>query len=217
MFTPPPVPGQPAKKNNTLSIVLIVVSLACLGICGVGGFFTFRAGMDLAKGAVPMVVCAADLQTVRDALVAYHDKNGSFPKSEKWMDDIEPFMKYGANEELKELKNSPMGDTVRPIAKGEPWGCSATETKAYAFAYNANLAGKKMADIKDTSSEVLVFESSEAPKRNLAKPYAKPAGDPEPKLMGNAREWMRAPIRGEIIGSTTSSSTGGVKVSTTPN
>ncbi len=192
MYAPPPIPG---KKNNTLSIVLISVSAVCILICGIGGFMAFNAGKAAIGTVGPLVACTADLKSIREALVAYDLKNGKLPAAATWMTDVRPFLKQN-DAEIKEMENNPVMP-IKLMDPAKPWGCKASPEKTYAYAYNIEVAGKKLADVT-AANPILVFETDQAPKENLAMKYAMPTSKAEPKIFGQVRDWLTARVTGDI-------------------
>lgn len=183
------------KKNNSLSIILIVVSLSCIALCAIGGFFVFQSAKGLVGQVSPMISCSINMTMVRDALNSYAMDKGAYPQAATWMDDVQSYLKE--DKEVQELKKQPIFK-YDPLDPQGAWGCKASETIVYGFAYNAEMAGKKPADIANKRTTVVVFETKEAPKRNLAMPYKEIKEKAEPKIMGENRSFMVGFIDGDI-------------------
>ena len=202
MQTPPPYGAQfgpPPKKSNQLSYILIGVSLVCIGLCGVGGYFAWQQAKGVIDTGMTMVGCTADLKVIRDSLVAYANEKGAFPKAETWQDDIRDKVTAGVAASNKEFEEAPF--KISRIDPNGEWNCVVKDSTGkeikYGFAYNSEVAGKKMAEIKDPATMVLVFESDKTGK-NLAMKYALPPGKPEPKFMNQPREWLKAMVSGDV-------------------
>jgi len=146
-----------------------------------------------------MVGCTADLKVIRDSLVAYANEKGAFPKAETWQDDIRDKVTAGVAASNKEFEEAPF--KISRIDPNGEWNCVVKDSTGkeikYGFAYNSEVAGKKMAEIKDPATMVLVFESEKTGK-NLAMKYALPPGKPEPKFMNQPREWLKAMVSGDV-------------------
>lgn len=154
----------------------------------------------------PMIACSSDLESVRDGIIAYRDKNGKYPAAETWMADIRPLLQ--ANPEMKQLENNPVM-SVKPMDRTKAFRCQATPEKAYGFAYNSAFAGKTTAEGAALGQTVLVFEANAEPKENLAMPFKAQTGEALPRIMGQKRDWLVANLTGDVdfeAGSTRGSS-----------
>lgn len=174
------------RSNNKLlwGIVIGVVSLCCLGVIGLVVF-----GYGLVRKAIPLVVCGVRFERVRDAVVAYaNEHNGKLPDAKTWEDDIQAELAQSSSK-LKEEQRDLGG-----FKAGEQVGC-VFENSTTGIAFNSELSGKKLDDIKDKSI-VLLYEVPAA-KHNAAGPY-KLSTEPGPKFMNVNREWFTAPVEGDV-------------------
>jgi hypothetical protein len=170
MESPPP---YRQKKNNTVVIVLVALALAALCCCGVlGGGAWF--GMSKVG---PLAKCGISMETIHEAIMDYAEANqGKLPNAATWQDDVKPFYV----EALKRDKSSenPFG-TLSP---DEVWGCEA-DGGPTGIAFNADLSGKKLDDLKDKSDVVILFEAP-GKKQNLSMKYDLKQLEPLPKRFG---------------------------------
>jgi hypothetical protein len=160
MQAPPPY-AAPAKKSNSKLIIGLVIGLICiccvLPIVG-GGFFL---NWIVNKGG-PFITCVLAYQQVPAAIEEYAKENGGkLPPAEKWNDVIRPYY-------VKQTKGQREVMSMKFMDPNGEWGCPEVPNKT-GMAYNLDVAGKKLADIKDKST-VLLFESTKTG-RNLAAKY----------------------------------------------
>jgi hypothetical protein len=186
MESPPPY--QQKKKSTGLIVGLIIGGvLVCCGlpILALGGaaFWGFNK-------VGPMAKCGISIELMRNAVVAFADDNGGkLPTAATWQDQIKPY--YAKELTRKKVKENPFG-TISP--EGE-WGCEAEDNVSTGIAFNAELSGKKLADIKDQGGTIVLFESAER-KRNLSLKYDPKTFGKLPKRFGTEL-MMIAPLTGD--------------------
>lgn len=188
---PPPF-SMPEKKKNTGLIVLAIVlgvGICCVGpIVAVGGLGWF--GFRNVQGTV---TCAASLSAIRDSTLAYAKANGDkLPKADTWQDDVRPFY-------AKFLKSETQN--MGPFHLFEPeadWVCENADGTKTGIAFNKDLSGVKISDIKDRLNTVLVFEA-EKPGKNLNESYKKKPKSTSPKIFNEPRGWITMPVEGGDI------------------
>ncbi len=188
-FSPPQ--AAPPKKTNTaliLGIVLACILIPCIGLIVVGAM-----GFNFVKNTIgPMATCAIAFEHVRNATLDYaKDHNGKLPKAETWQDDVRPYYE-------KTSKNT---EDLGPFEAMKPdgdWGCK-TGNSMTGMAFNSELSGKKVEDIKDPYSTVLIFEIESAMK-NAHQPFKVRSDSSSPKLMGEPRGWMEMMVQGGMKG-----------------
>ena len=219
MQNPPPYPGQQKSPNQTLSTVLIVVSLSCVALCGVGGFVAYKKGIEAANSIMPIIGCSADFEAVGAGILAYAKDKKKLPDSAKWQSQVLEYVK-------KELKTSPIGAdeiegmqragiTMRRMKVDGNWGCSVDATTINGFAFNTELSGKKLEDIVSKSKTALVFESDQQAKMNLSMIYKKLPDTAKPEVMGQPRAYLVFYADGSFENSMSDKSKGAkVKIST---
>lgn len=190
---PPPYSPAP-KKNNTVLIVVGVVlglGICCIGpiaVLGVGGLLGFR-------GVEGMVKCAGSMSKIRDATVAYAKANGdTLPSAATWEDKVRP-------EYEKLATNQDMGP-FELLSATDPWVCKNSDGTETGIAFNRDLSGKKLSDIKDRLNTALIFEVEKGGK-NLNEPYKKRDDATAPKMFGQPREWIMIPVEGGDISMST--------------
>lgn len=191
-----PTSRQPASGNKVLVIVLVVFGVLCLGMVALGvvGFMSCRNVLQ--NTVMPMVSCGIAYEEVREAMFAYaKDHDGKLPNAATWEDDVRP---YFAKVDLitKENADAPSGFRIRKMPVEGPWGCKIGPEEYTGMAFNKDLSGKKLADIKDAHSTVLLFEVEKSGK-NLSEPYSPRSTMNAPKLFGESRGWMWIPVEGK--------------------
>lgn len=184
-----PVSRQPASGNKALVIILCVIGGICLLLIAaavIGGF----AVCGLVKNQfLPLVECSLSFNEVHEALTDYaKDHDGRLPKAETWQDDIKPYFAK-IDKMSKSSKDMPAGWKLNKMPVDGLWGCRIGEKGQTGMAFNSELSGVKLADIRNPNQVVMIFEVPSAGK-NLAMPYTPQAKDSAPKLMGEPRPWM---------------------------
>lgn len=197
----PPSFTPPGKKSNTGLIVGLIIGgvvLCCvlpIGLIGGGTFFAFKK----VQGGL---TCAIAFQQVRDSVTAYAEANGGkLPTASKWMDQVRPYYE-------KEVKS--MGAEKNPFGSMPAdgvWACTDESGGKTGIAFNSELSGKKLEDIQNRASKIVIFEVPTA-EMNKNEPYKPLPKSSSPKLMGQPRGWFRAPLEGDIEGSEISGSAG---------
>lgn len=186
----PPAAPRPSTGNRTCLILTLAIGVPCVILTVVGAWFLYNAFQVVMKDFVPMVECADRFANARAALLAYADENGGrLPDATTWQDVSAPYVESNRpakNEEFHAL------DIERLPAEGD-WGCRY-EKKLTGMAYNADVAGKLVADLP--SHAVLLFEIEE-PSRNANMPYDDRPTKGAPTAFGEQREWMEIPLRGK--------------------
>jgi hypothetical protein len=193
MDAPPPYySGQ--KKSNVGLIIAIILGVVCvcciLPILAVGGLGFW--GFSKMKG---MMGCSIAFTTLQRSIQDYADAHdGKLPKADTWQTDIHPYLEKEASKNEKELKmftNGPL-DAV---------GCTNGDSPSTGIAFNTELSGKKISDVKDPLNTVMLFE---VPKTgsNLSEPYKAQPYASSPTMLGKNRGWYVCGIDGrvEVVG-----------------
>lgn len=188
--TPPPFGAQqPAKKNNTVLIVvivLVVLAIPCLLLVG-GGFWVYNVAKT---NVMPMAGCAIGFEELRDSILAYADDNdGKLPNAATWQDDVRS---YFAKESKGNKQDKGPFETFQPDGD---WGCKH-EGGMTGIAFNSELSGKKVADIKDPEDTIVIYEVPAA-KRNASGVYKEQAKSSSPKIFGERRGWFKIALKGD--------------------
>ncbi len=193
METPPPyIPSKPKSKTGlVIGLVIAAVVVCCvapIALLGGGAAWLMNNGQSF-------MTCTMSYTLVPKAVTAYVKKNaGTLPKAAKWQDDVRPFYKK-INTRIAEQGG--LGPFKLAPVDGD-WGCAeAGETSGMAF--NTEVAGKKLADIKDPANTIMLFETSKTGK-NLAFKYKAEPYEKSPKMMGTAehRGWFVVMASGEL-------------------
>lgn len=175
----------------------MVIVLAVLGTllicCGVPlGFFVFY-GFKGFNGAMAMAECAANVDALGKAMQGYAEKNGGkLPPVKSWQTDVAPYLVFD--------KVKGETDLMRFWTKEGEWSCGRN-TKT-GFAYNDDVAGKKLADIaaKDPLA-VLVYETKTIG-YNAHAPYKPQAHSESPDaiegLVKEKRGWAVVTASGKV-------------------
>lgn len=172
-------------------MIILIIILGLIGFCIVAGVVALFLGYRFAKDTVfPAAGCIVSFEAVRESMLEYaktHD--GKLPNAATWQDDIKDIFA----KKVKEFEQQDMFETFNP--NGE-WGCKAEGSRQTGVCFNADLGGKKVADIANPWSVPMVFEV-EAPKRNQAEKYAPRPPESSPKIFGEPRGWVVSMVEGE--------------------
>lgn len=186
-FSPPPTPR---KKNNTGLIIGIV--LACVLIPCIGVGVLMLLGVNWVKNtAFPMASCAIGFEQVRQAIGDYADAHdGKFPQAETWQDDVKSY--YGA---IMKNRAEDLGP-IKPMDPNGDWGCKIDDSRMTGMAFNSELSGKKVADVKDPYGTVLIFEIEKAMKNAHEKYRPRSKASSPQIIMGESRGWLKMMVKG---------------------
>jgi hypothetical protein len=99
---------------------------------------------------------SARLKALHTATMSYHQSEESFPKAEKWMDDLLPRLK------TSDLK---LGEAQKKLIRPDLEGQSGK----FGYALNNKVAGKYRGDFKDGNT-ILFFESVETNRSAVGDP-----------------------------------------------
>lgn len=190
---PPFVPPLPQKRGmSTGTIVLIVglvVGLPCIALIG-GMVWLLTKGVGI---VVPVLECSQRFEDVREAIRLYaKEHDGTLPNAATWQDDVKGYLK-----DIPDRMNSEGRMKLRKLEPEGIWGCAAGDQKWTGMAFNSELSGKKITDVKNPEQTVLVFEIPE-PKRNANLPYKAPPVEKSPMVLGEHRPWFRIPVEGKL-------------------
>ena len=179
---------MPPKKNKTNVIVWWVLGGVCvccvLPIVGLGG-----AGFWLFGKAKGVAGCSFAFTDVQKGILRYAEAHGNkMPKAETWQDDVREDYRKSMTPKAQ------LGPIEQMPADGD-WGCKDSEGVQTGMAFNSDLSGKKLADIQDQVSTVLIFETAHAAK-NQHESYKPSDFTLSPKMLGKNRGWMEAPVSG---------------------
>jgi len=184
--TPPPFnPATPVQASSnsgkTCLIVAIVVIAFCLVAIIAGGmFFSNMFGQVMSAAG-----CMSTFSATENALKAYAlEHNGKLPPAKTWMQDIEPYYRRLYEKQVKTDESK----FFKMIPPGQVLECT-WDNKKTGIAFNSDLGGKRIKDVKDPSTTALIFEV-DAPAMNLAQPFKQRNTDDAPSLFNTKdRDW----------------------------
>ena len=161
------------------------IFLCCLlpiGLVAGLGLFAFGKVKDTAA-------CGLAMGRIQRAMILYSkDHEGKLPKAATWMDDIRPYYRKA------QARTKDTDKVFGSMPDGEPFACTTDGVKT-GIAFNKDLSGKKVSDIKDPMETVLVFETTNL-QANLSETFKEPDFSLSPKVFGKHRGWMKATVAG---------------------
>lgn len=190
-YGPPPFQPQPVRRKSNAPLWITIILAVVLVPCGllIAAIFYFKSTF-WDKSIAPFTACTLSFRDVKLSLIDYADANGGkFPNADNWEDAVRP---YYAKRYQRRAKNEPFA----PMNPNSVWGCEATgeKGKPTGMAFNSDLSGKKLSDIKDPYSTVLIYEIPVA-SHNAHGPYKEPT-EPGPAFLSQHRNWMYAYVKG---------------------
>ena len=193
MESPPPYYSGP-KKSNVGLIIAIIIGVVCvccvLPIVGVGalGFW----GLGKIKGMVGCSIAFTNLQ--RSVQQYADDHGGKLPKAATWQTDIHPYF-------VKEVARHAKEQQMFSNGGADAVGCTNGDSPPTGIAFNTELSGKKISDIKDPLTAVMLFEVPQTGS-NLSQPYKVQSFQSSPKMLNTQRGWYVCGVDGrvELIG-----------------
>lgn len=192
-YTPPPY-APPKKGTNPLVWVFVALgAFCCIAVIGFGAMTATVAGQ--VGNVMP---CMMTMSLTQNSILAYEKENGKFPAADSWQDDISEIYNKRASQITSEVKDAPLGmdKMMKPRDINGELLCNDQNPKTY-LVYNSEIAGKKLADLKDASNTVLFFETTKGGK-NVSSPYVKQEPKDSPKMMGQPRGWNIAYADGMV-------------------
>jgi hypothetical protein len=189
MEAPPPYMAPPRKSKTGLIIGLILGGVVLCCVLPIGGLFGLGFwGLGKMKGTIGCSAAFSDLQNAFQDYADAHD--GKLPKATTWMDDVRPFYREHLNSH-----GAKAGPFDFMPAEGT-FQCTTENEGHTGIAYNTDVAGKAIKDIKKPRETILIYET-QTPSANLAKKYTAQDDSTSPKFMGQPRGWMTAPVQGK--------------------
>lgn len=183
----PPTYMPPRKKSNVIVWVIIGGVLGCcvlpVGLIGGLGFWGFNKIKDL--GA-----CMFNYQDAQKAMLKYASAHGGkLPNAATWQDDIREDFRASMTPKQQ------LGPFQEMSPDGE-WGCKDPDGVMSGMAFNSDLSGKKLGDIKDQVTTIMIFETAH-PGKNLHESFKQKDFESSPKTIGGApRGWIQVPVNG---------------------
>ncbi|HRK21650.1 MAG TPA: hypothetical protein PLX06_07580 [Fimbriimonadaceae bacterium] len=195
---PPPFsPSAPPQRRDRTGLIILFIILGLIAFCILGvvalGFFGFSMAK---KVGGPMIGCAINFEAAREGIMEYaKEHEGKLPNAATWMDDVRPYI----GKHLKKDADAVKMFGAKVMEENGDWGCPVSDTKMTGMAFNADLSGKLLTDVKDPYNTVLIFEI-EAPKKNANEVYQPRPKSTSPTLMGENRGWISMPMEGGMRG-----------------
>lgn len=192
-FNPPPYAPMPPKKGKpglVIAIVVIALFVCCGGpilLLGGGGIWAFNKFGSF-------VTCAISITETRKAILAYERDKGHFPPAANWQTEVAPYYKKVIDSKKSKNERGPFkawnfDENLICVDNPTPTG----------IAYNEELAGKKLSEIKDPSSTYILFEVPQTG-MSLHQKYQHRNPSTYPKFMDKPRPWLELRVAGEIEG-----------------
>lgn len=195
---PPPFsPSAPPQRKDRTGLIILFIILGLIGFCVIGvialGFFGFSMAK---KVGGPMIGCAINFEAARESIMEYaKEHEGKLPNAATWMDDVRPYI---AKHLKKDAEATKLFD-AKVMSENGDWGCEGENSKMTGMAFNADLSGKLLTDVKDPFNTILIFEI-EAPKKNANEVYQPRPKSTSPTIMGENRGWINVPMEGGMRG-----------------
>ena len=192
-FNPPSYSPPPPKKSRPGLVIGIVIAaiLVCCGgpvlLLGGGGLWAYNKFQ-------PFLTCAISLPEARNAILAYEREKGHFPAAETWQTDVAPYYKRVVDSAKSKDKRGPF----KAWNFDENLICTS-EPSPTGIAYNEELAGKKLSDLKDPNSTYVLFEVAQTG-MNLHQKFERRPKSSYPKMMDKPRPWLEVPVSGQMEG-----------------
>ncbi|MBI1757224.1 MAG: hypothetical protein HYR64_08980 [Fimbriimonas ginsengisoli] len=183
--TPPPFNPEPTRAGKGPNVILIVgIILGVLFVCCAGGgAFVWFQGKKFTGPIFRMANCAIGFSEVQKAVLEYADAHdGKLPNAKTWEDDVRPFY------DKVHSRNADQRGPFRGFS-GDDWGCSDAAEGLTGVAFNLDLSGKKISDVKTPDFTPLIFEV-ETRGHNLATPYKSLPKESSPMIFGEHRGWL---------------------------
>jgi hypothetical protein len=187
----PPSYIPPRKQTNWALIIGLIVGgifLCCLlpaGLLGGAGLYFWGKVKD--TGA-----CGIAFEDMQQSLRNYaHDHKGALPKAGTWMDDVRPYY-----QKLLESPEAQGRKFVGTMDVTKPFSCT-TDKRVTGMAFNKDLSGKKIDDIKDQGT-IMIFETDEIG-QNLSAKYVQKDMASSPQVFNKPRGWFSATVGGRTF------------------
>ncbi len=200
-------PPPEAKATNVANRACLFIVIGLVAFCGVGLFILvfFVQGLvtKVSKGAS----CAVMFEMVQSSAIAYsREHNGKLPDGTDWEGTIEPYYARLYAKMETELKKASFLKGFLPPPPGQPLECHSENNVVTGVAYNADVAGKKVSDVKDPETTVLFYETDRRGK-NLVMPYKPLPPSKAPKMVNEQRDWIKVYVSGndQVLKSSSSS------------
>ena len=143
------------------------------------------------NGAKDLVGCTLNIAAIKKSITQYTDEHdGKLPAAATWQTDLAPYVQ-------KQLSKMKEGNPFKTMDANGDWGCSDKDVLTSGFAFNSELSGKKLSEIKDRQT-VMVFEIDKVG-RNQSMPYKPQDPSHSPTIFGKQRGWYFLNVSGETV------------------
>lgn len=181
-------PARLHGRVNWLLLTLGALALMCL-CCGGGVFYCSR-------NAMPMAGCLITYSLAEKAVADYaREHDGKLPPAANWQSELAPYFKKHAAEADTPKGNPFVNIEIADIEK--PLGCYDGDRATSGMAYNTDVAGKKLDEIKDRKTPIF-FEVPTA-KMDQSFKYAEQDVAKAPTMFGQSRGWFLVTVDGETL------------------
>jgi len=186
----------PRRKSNTTTVIFVILGVCAL-CCILCVVFFAGAGWFAFKRTKGTIACAIGFGEASEALKAYvKDHKDTLPKADHWQDDLRPYF------EKQQKKDEDQGVKMLGSFDAEGvWTCKdeSGQGTGTGVAFNSDLSGAKMSDIKNKSTTVILFETPKSG-MNLNEPYVELNRNESPRVFGKPRGWFFVTADYEIGG-----------------
>ncbi|MDR3691299.1 MAG: hypothetical protein P4L46_18105 [Fimbriimonas sp.] len=184
----PPTYLPPRRSKNGLLIGIIVgaICLCCLlgSLVVGGGWFAFRSVSGTAG-------CVITFTEMSKAMTKYESSHkGKLPKADTWQDDLRSDLR-------KSLLPKEQAGPFPQISPDGDWGCRESDGASTGLAFNSDVSGKSLDDIKDSEKTVVLFETIK-PEKNQHMKYSRLDPKTSPKIFGSPRGWFFITANGDV-------------------
>ncbi len=189
-FSPPSAP--PPKKSNTgliVALVLCFLAVCCVLPVVVAGFF----GFSFFNKMSPLISCEIGFEEAQQAITMYSSEHGGkLPKAATWQDDIRPY--FAKMEKKFDSAKGPFKNLKTFPPQGD-WVCTDDQSRKTGIAFNSELSGRNINDIKNPYATPMLFEV-ERTGTNLSEAYKERPRSTSPRFMGSPRDWIVRYVKG---------------------
>ncbi len=173
--------------------MIILIILGVFGVCCIFPVFFggFKAFNFYKNNLAPTLTCGIGMAEAQKAIHQYADDHGGkLPAAKTWQDDIRPYY-------IKVSKSDKDRGPLPTFPSEGNWICSDEKGVQTGVAYNLDVGGKKIADLKDASTTILLFEV-EKTGQNQSQVYKARPKDSGPMMLGTHRPWMLIYVTGNL-------------------
>lgn len=198
---PPPYQAQKPRSGSKLWLLaVLLICVPCVILMGVMGYIVRKGFGMLNTEVVPLISCVANFELLQESARDYaKEHDGKLPDAKTWQKDVIKYYKARYMKEYANASGEVMGFKLefKQFDEKTPFSCQNPHDPPTGFAYNSDLSGKKIADVKDPSTTYVFFEIEKV-ELSHSEPYK--ARDPKlsPRMIDNRRDWIRAPLEGSL-------------------